>query len=302
MKKKILVHAITTFMVDIILKKYIFIFALALYSWTANANPPMPTKQQIGMFKNSKTCVVLEDGSISYNVYIKDAVQKYWKATEFEFISHEEFEQRRFDSKYSFLVLMKGVFGNDPGGVSYNYISLVLGDKSNDMTNMPELCSFPLSYTDNDNMDYGYVIPAMVKFMQKHAKNLETKRFIISLKGLKYYNGSASFKEKVLLLNKDMMAPDADSPEKINTVYPYYVKLLTSAEIQEEIASNPANALFNFHVGPAKNSGAGKCFEMIFDIYGNLYYYNYRNITNENVDGLNLKNFKHFRKRNLIIR
>jgi hypothetical protein len=190
---------------------------------------------------------------------------------------------------------MKGVYDKDPGGVSYNYLSLVMGDVANDMTDMPEICSIPLSYADDSNMDYGYAIPSIVKFMQIHAKNLETKRFYISLNGLKYYNGSASFKDKVLLLNKDMMAPDANTPEKIKAVYPFYVKLLTTSEIQAELASNPVNTLFNFHVGPTQHTGAGKCFDMIFDVEGNLYYYNYRKITNDNADGFNLDDFHHIR-------
>lgn len=256
------------------------------------AQPPMASKQQIGMFKNSTLCVVLEDGSIAYNVFIKDAVEKYWKSTDFVFISQQEFEQRHFDSKYSFLVLMKGVFDKDPGGVSYNYLSLVLGDAATDLTNMPELCSLPVSYSDDNTMEYGYVIPAMVKFMQKHALNLEKKRFMISLRGLKYYNGSSDFKDKVLLLNINSLALNADSPEKIKTKYPYYFKLLNGDEIQKEIESDPANTVFNFHVGPVQEKGAGKCFEMIFDVHGNLHYYNSRDITNENTDGINLNDLK----------
>jgi hypothetical protein len=285
-------NTIINFCKQIQLKYSILIIALGFISIGAMSNPPLVSKQQIGMFKNSTLCVVLEDGTIAYNVFIKNAIEKYWKSTDFVFISQEEFNKRHFNSKYSFLVLMKGVFDNDPSGVSYNYLNLVLGDESTDLTNMPEICSFPISYSDDKTMDYGYVIPAMVKFMQKHALNLEKKRFMISLRGLSFYNGSLSFKDKVLLLNKNTMAFNADSPEKIKTAYPYYVKLLNSDEIEKEIASDPANALFNFHVGPAQENGAGKCFEMIFDIYGNLYYYNSRKITNENKDGFNLNDFK----------
>ena len=61
------------------------------------------------------------------------------------------------------------------------------------------------------------------------------------------------------------MATNANSPEKINTIYPYYVKLLTPSEIQVELSSNPTNALLQFHVGPNQDTGSGKCFEMIFD-------------------------------------
>jgi len=296
MKKISLVPALVGFISSTIMKKYIFIIVLGLFSIGTFANPPLVSKQQLGMFMNSTTCVVLENGIISYNIFIKDAVEKYWKITKYEFIDQQEFEKRRYDSKYSFLVLMKGVYEKDPVGVSYNYISLVLGDATNNMTNMPELCSIPLSYSDDINADYGYVFPSIVKFMQKHAKNLEKERFFFKIKGLKYYNGSSmGFKEKVLLLNKNKMALNANSTDKINTVYPYYVKLLTPTEIQEEIATSPTNALIQFHVGPNTNTGSGKCFDMIFDVEGNLYYYNYRRVTNDNPDGFNLNDFRSIR-------
>jgi len=277
------------------MKKSIFLFVLGCFSLGIYSNPQLASKQQIGMFKNSKTCVVLENSCISYNVGIKDAVQKYWKSTEFEFIDQTEFEKRRFDSKYSFLVLMRSVYDKDPGGISYNCINLVLGDATNDITNMPELCSIPVSYSNDNNIDYGYAIPAIVKFIQKHAKNLEDKRFVISFKGLKYYNNKISLKGKVLLLNKDIMATEVNTPEKITFFYPYYFKLLSSSDVQSEIVSNPTNALFVLHVGPLQNSGAGKCFEMIFDVDGNLYYYNSRKITNDYKDGFNQKDFYYIR-------
>ena len=295
MKKTNLNLLITRLLSGTVLNKFRILFVISIFSVSVFANPPLASKQQIGMFKNSKTCVVLESGSISYNVFITDAVKKYWKSTEFEFISQVEFEKRRSDSKYSFLVLLKGVFDKDPGGVMYNYISLVMGAPVNDMTDMPELCSIPLAYADDTNMDYGYAIPSIIKFMQKHANNLETKRFLISLYGLEYYNGSSKFKDKVLLLNKYMMASNANSLDQIKSVYPYYVKLLTTSEIQTELESKPINTLMLFHVGPTLHSGSGKCFEMIFDVEGNLYYYHYRKITNDNEDGFNLNDFGRLR-------
>jgi hypothetical protein len=279
-------------LVKILFNNKSIFFVLILLSSVALANPPLASTQQIGMFKNSKTCMVLDNSNISYNLFLTDAVKKYWKSTEFEFIDQVEFEKRRFESKYSFLVLMKGVFDKDPSGISYNYMSLVLGDAATEVTNMPEMCSIPISYSDEPNSDNGYAIPAIIQFMQKHAINLEKKRFIISLQGLKYYNHKENFNNKVLLLNKDNLALEVDSPEKIALVYPYYIKLITASQIQEEITANQANMVFNFHVGPTNVSGSGQCFEMIFDVEGNLYYYNYRKITNDNLDGFNLNDFR----------
>lgn len=275
-------------------KKYIISLALTLTLAVTMAQSPLASKKQVGMFLNSTTCVVLENGVNPYNGFISEAVEKHWKITPFEFIDETEFETRRFDTRYSFLVLMKNIYDKDPGGVSYNYISLVLGAKAKKVIDMPELCNLPLQYSNDNNLDYEYAMPAIIKFMQIHVKNLENRRFMISLRGLKYYN-SSGFKEKQLLMNRDKMAPDAYSTEKINTVYPYFVKLLSSSEIKEEIASNPKNALFHFHVGPNKDKGVGKCFEMIFDVDGNLYYYSSRLITNDNVDGFNMKDFKRIR-------
>jgi hypothetical protein len=127
--------------------------------------------------------------------------------------------------------------------------------------------------------------------MQIHLKNLEKDRFPISLNGLRYYDKSG-FKDKVLLLNKDKMATNADSPEKIKAVYPYNFKLLTISQIQEELTAGSTGKLFHFHVGPAKDAGSGKCFDMLFDSDGNLYYFNFRKITNDNADGFNLNDFK----------
>jgi hypothetical protein len=276
-------------------KNLFFIFAMCLVSSGMLARSPMATKQQTGMFKNSKTCIVLENGSLAYNVYIREAVQKHWNITEFEFIDKTAFEERRFDTKYSFLILVKGTYKNDPGGVSYSFLSLLLGGATNNITNMPEICAIPIAYADDNSMDYGYGIPAMVKFIQKHAKTLEKKRFCLKLTGMKYYNNGGNFKNKALLLNKKTLSPDADSPGKIKSLYPYYIKLLSTAEIEAELAENPVNTLFNYHVGPAQSSGVGKCFEMIFDTDGNLWYYNYRDITNDKKDGFNLRDFYRIR-------
>ena len=75
---------------------YIMFFSLGLLSLNTSANPPLATKQQIGMFKNSKTCVVMDDGGTSfYNGPIKEAVKKFWKSTDYEFIDQAEFNIRK---------------------------------------------------------------------------------------------------------------------------------------------------------------------------------------------------------------
>jgi hypothetical protein len=271
--------------------KYILILFLGLFGIGIKASATLATKEQIGMFKNSRTCVVMDAGVSFFNAPVKDAVKKYWKITEYEFIDQAEFEKRRKDTKYSFLVVLDGAFEKDPGGVSYSYISLVLGDPSGNLTKMPEFCSIPLSYKGDNDAEYEYAIPAIIKFIQIHAKNLGTDRLAISINGLKFYN-KTGLKDKLILFNEDRMSEETDTPEKVSAHYPYKFKLLSADAIKEQIESNPANTLFHFHVGPQKEGGAvGKCFEMLFDADGNLYYYNSRKVTNEYGDGFNASDF-----------
>ena len=267
-----------------------FLLALAFLSIPAIAAPTLASKEQIASFKSTKTCVVMDDGASFFNAPAKEAVIKFWKTTSYEIIDRKEFEKRKTDPKYSFIVLMEGFFDKDPGGVSYSYISLVLGDPSGNLTKMPEFCSIPLSYAGDNDAEYEYIIPLVIKFMQIHVANLVKDRFPISINGLKYYN-KTGYKDKVLVLNSEKMAPNADSPEKISAVYPHEFKLMTAEEINEKINSETVNTLFHFHVGPPEGGAAGKCFEMLFDATGNLFYFSSRKVTNDNPDGFNIKDF-----------
>jgi len=89
------------------------------------------------------------------------------------------------------------------------------------------------------------------------------------------------------------MSEENNTAEKISARYPYKFKLLSADEIKEQISENPANTLFHFHIGPPEGGGAGKCFEMLFDTDGNLYYYNSRKVTNQNGDGFSPADFNH---------
>jgi len=274
--------------------KLSFISFLLIHNFGAFANNPLATKQQVGMFKNSKTCVVVDGGMSFFNTPIRNAVKSFWKSTEYEFIDQAEFDKRKTDTKYSFIVLLDGAYDKDPGGVSYKFLSLVLGDPSGNLAKMPEFCSIPLSYSDDNDADFEYIIPIVIKFMQIHVKNLEKDRLPISINGLRYYN-KTGFNDKILALNKDKIAPNADSPEKIKSVSSYKVKLLSVEDIQKEMEASSQNTLFHFHVGPAHDAGAGKSFDMLFDINGNLFYYNFRKITNDNPDGFNLNDFNNIK-------
>lgn len=265
---------------------------LALTGQSARANPRLATKVEIGQFLNSTTCIVVEDGISAFNVFVRDAVEDHWNITGYEFIDRQEFEALRRDPRYSFLMLIQGAYDEDPMGVSYDFITLVLGSETGEISDMPELVTLPLAYTDNPSPEYGYAVPAIVKFMQHHVRTLQERRFLIAIFGLKYHNFGKDFEDKTLLLNEAFMAPGVATMEEIDAVYPYDFRLVTPDEIREHVSAETDSTLFLFHMGPSQESSAGQCFEMIFDTGGRLYYYRYRDVTNEDPDGFNRDDFR----------
>ena len=91
---------------------------------------PFPNKEEIKQFTASKTCVVLEDDQFSsYNSYIKEAVKSFWKITPYEFIDVSEFNVRRLDPEYSFIVLTQTNFEKDKTNGLFNFINLHSGKR-----------------------------------------------------------------------------------------------------------------------------------------------------------------------------
>ena len=162
-KKRLLIHPDNELIAGKLIIKYILVFSLTIISLDITAIVPLASKQEIGMFKDSQTCVVFQRGISLYNEYIKDAIQKYWKYTGYEFIDNNEFEKRKTNPKFSFIVLSDVASDKDPGGISYTYINLLLGNASASFKKMPEFCSIPLSYSGDTEVRYEYAIPAYSK-------------------------------------------------------------------------------------------------------------------------------------------
>jgi hypothetical protein len=168
----------------------IFITGLVLLNMTIlSGQSPFPSREEINQFQSSKTCVVLEDDSFSaYNKYIRDAVKEYWKITPFEFIEEAEFNVRRADPAYSFIVLTQTNFEKDKANSVYNFINLIQGKKVARLGLMPEICAVPLSFAGEEDLEYVYKLGAILSFMQKHARMIIAEPSLTGRRYLRYYN------------------------------------------------------------------------------------------------------------------
>lgn len=271
------------------MKKILFTGVLILSTLILTGQAPFPSKEEIKQFSASKTCVVLEDDPFSvYNQYIKKAVASFWKITPYEIIEIKEFNVRRLDPKYSFIVLTQTNFERDKANGLFNFLNLLQGKKVGSLGDMPEICAIPLSFAGEEDIDYGYKLGAILSFIQKHAEMILADPSLTGRKYLKYYNKYIpDVAGKTILVKQEDLAPEISDEDAISALYKGTVQIVTEDEIVKAIIEKTPGTVVLHKVGPVGEDQKGYCFKMLIGTDdANMYYYNQHIISKSNPNGL----------------
>ncbi len=273
-------------------KSFVALFFVAL-GFSAFCQGPFPTPEQVEAFKKSKTLVILEKDVFSvYNPLIKAAVKQEWNITPYEIVPFDEFQKKKKDPAYSFLILTSTAFENDRTGAYYDYLNIILGDPVNNLSKMPEFCSFPLGYSKSEEFLYQSKLPVILKFMQKHVKSL-LEHPNVSLKDLRYYNDNLrKLPQKVLWVAKEDLAPAVNTESKIKALYDHPVKIVTRKELDKALENPPEDMAFLFKIGPGETGKEGRIYKIILGVDGTMYYYNFHLLSAKRPDAMLKSDFK----------
>ena len=267
----------------------LFLTALLLHTILLTGQAPFPDKDEIKQFKASKTCVVLEDDPFSsYNSFITEAVKEFWKITPYEFISVTDFNVRRLNPAYSFIVLTLTNFDKDKSHGLYNFINLLQGKNVNKLAEMPEICAIPLSFAGVDDEEYSYKLGPILSFMQRHAEMILADPSLTLRRYLKFYNKNIpDVRKKTILVEQDDLTPEIATIEKIKAIYPHNIEIVTNDDIVKAIEAKTPDVLILHKVGPRGDRRSGYCFIMLIGINDSeMYYYSLHLIDKANPNGL----------------
>lgn len=278
------------------MKKFIL---LALFLGTAMyalADRNVIRHEDIKTFLKTKTYVVLEDNPMSaYNFKVKEAVEKAWTITPYEFISTTQFGEMRKDIDKSFLVMIQVKFTKDKLEAIYNFMSVTLGSGVNKITDMPDIVSIPLSYASVAEDSYVYKIESFIRFMQDHIKMLDKNPELIKNNIYEYYNKNmkSNIKSKELWLLEKDVEKSIRSLDKIRKAYPHTVRIVKEEDIEKAIAEKNPNVVFLHKVGPEGTRLQARCYKVLIGAGDDkFYYFNYHTIDKSNGDGFLSKDFK----------
>lgn len=271
------------------MKKILLIIQLIFCFVLLRSQAPFPSKDEIAQFSASKTFVVLEEDPFSsFNAYIKDAMKQYWSVTPYEFIDVEDFNIRRSDPAYSFIVLTETNFDKDKSNSLFNFINLLQGKDVNKLGELPEICAVPLSFAGEDDLEYGYKLGAILEFMQKHARLIMEDPSKTGRKYLKFYNENIpNVINRTILVREEDLAPVIADAGKIKAIYAGKIEIVDEEEIVKAIEGKYPNTVILHKVGPVEGKTGGYCFKMLIGTDdANMYYYDVHPIDRMNPNGL----------------
>jgi hypothetical protein len=282
------------------LKKSLLIFSLGLITMIMAAQNYVPTKDDLDRFMKTKTLLVLEDNPMmEFNMIAKNIMKQEWKITPYDIISSKEFEEKRFDPQYSFLVMMIVNFTKDKTDASYKFLHLVLGGKTQQVKNMPDICAVPLAYDGVEDESWAYKSGVLIRFMQNHIRSIQADPSLISSNVFKHYNDNIKdIKGKTLYLVADELAKDINTSARIKKIYPYKFKIVTRGEIEEAIKNRDPEVVFLHKVGPEGTRYKARCYKTIIGAAdAQFYYFDYHMINDKNPDGFLSSDLKKLAKK-----
>lgn len=278
-------------------------FAAMTAFCTTNAQNSTPTIQDYENFADTRTLVVLDDNIMSdFSLKIEDVMKAEWKPTKYDIISRKEFESKRTDPAYSFVLTTTVTYEKDKTKARYTYLSLLMGKEKTKVNTMPDLISIPLAYASVEDQNYVYKMTAFIRFIQKHVEIIKADPSLLKKydkSPLLYYNKNIkSLANKTLYLVKEELEKSLQSEAAVEAIYPYKFKFVTKDDIAKAIDNGEKDVVFLHKVGPEVAKYNTRCFKMVIGADDSeIYYFDYHNIDKKNHDRLLEKDLKKMGKK-----
>lgn len=250
---------------------------------------PVASQQDINKFLKTKTLVVLKnDRTSDYNDVIKEAVEKFWNITPFEFIYESEFKNNMKDPTKSFLMINQVYFEKDKTQTLFDFLVLSNGGNYKDVNDMPTIAAVPLCYNGALENDYVYKLGAVVKHIQLHVRTCKNNPSLNSDNIADYYlKNSGSIKDKTFYLLKTEVEPEIRTKNAFASAYPFAFEYSDQENIRKLIFNDDENAILLHLIKPQMSSILTYCVKIIFDAKsGMIYYYDSHKINENNRDYL----------------
>jgi len=281
------------------MKKLVILFIALTAGIGLYAKKYVPTPEDLNKFTETKTLVVLDENPLmQFNTVVKEIFANGWDITKFDFIDTKEFEEKRTNPEYSFILITTNKYSRDRVVTGYKFLTVILGSDVETIEEMPELISFPIAYAKAEEETYIYKMGAIVNYMQNHLKMAQKNPKILKDKKYKYIKKNIKqIKQKEIWITEGEVHRSIRKIKKLKAVYPHKIVIKTADEIQKAVAEKNKNVIVMHKVGPEGYQFRGRLYKIIMDASGEkMYYFKLMKNMKTKPDAWLDKDFKKFAK------
>ena len=209
----------------------------------------------------TKTVKVVMTGDEILDEALKQSVTSTWTMSPFEFCTQEEFNKIKSDSKFYFLIVVKGQQRkeSEPG---IDLLTMVKGGEGSDksINDMLEVVTFPLrSAVDPSGREF-VLLPAFLSIMQEHAQGLTSSE-------VKAYStvgatDSKKLRMKQIYFNEEDFSPTLDEKVVESLDEDIFVKD-DEQEVDDIFTNGTFNAVVSYVVAPTEPVNGSVCYKML---------------------------------------
>ncbi len=236
----------------------------------------LATPEDLARFHKTKTYVVLSDNAMAdYNFEIRDAIERFWTITDYEFLEYKDFADKSVDFNASFLYVATVSFEKDRSDTRYTFLCLSLGgDDHISIDDLHDITNIPLSYYGVDEDVYTYKLGILLRFMQQHIKLITDDPRLVSQNVFQYYNDNmGSVKGKTLYMTEDDLPFALATEAKVRAIYPYDFQIVEREKIKELIMAEDENAVILHKVGPQSPIIEDRVYKILIGTSDSRFYY-----------------------------
>lgn len=226
----------------------------------------------------TKTVKVVMTGDEILDEALKQSVTSTWTMSPFEFCTQEEFNKIKSDSKFYFLIVVKGQQRkeSEPG---IDLLTMVKGGEGSDksINDMLEVVTFPLrSAVDPSGREF-VLLPAFLSIMQEHAQGLTSSE-------VKAYStvgatDSKKLRMKQIYFYEEDFSPTLDEKVVESMDEDIFVKD-DEQEVDDIFTNGTFNAVVSYVVAPTEPVNGSVCYKMLIGADDHkLYWYKKHHIS-----------------------
>ena len=244
--------------------RHFIILAASLFVFTGSfsQNPITQTRNTFNNYGKKTTKVVIPSTSLA-DLMLRDAVNKSWRISPFEFCDYAEYQKIKQDTNYFFLMRVDGMYKKDLEP-KIEYLTLIKGgaEVKRGLYSSHNIINLPIQQSEDLDGGNLFLIPAYVDIIQDHIYRIQ-ESVLLAFKGSLIYSDRVSMlKGKIVLFSKDQLGYEIADEEFVK-LFKGDAKLVSADDIEDAVTDNKENSAVAVVVIPKGGTPGSYCYKMI---------------------------------------